>query len=191
MAKKESTFGGMLLTLFLITFISSAALGVVFEFTKGPIAVAKAAKKTLALKKVLPEYDNDLMKTVQKLPTNGDTVYIYTAKKGNDIVGYAVETFSNKGFGGKMRLMAGFLPDGTIKDIAVLELKETPGLGDKAQKTDWEKQFNGKNPATFKLSVKKDGGDVDAITASTITSRAYCDAVQRAYDSFKKEGGKK
>ena len=191
MAKKESTFGGMLLTLILITFISSASLGLVFELTKRPIAAAKAAKKSMAMKKVLPEYDNDLMRSVRKIPVDGDTMYIYTAKKGNDTVGYAVETFSNKGFGGKIRLLAGFLPNGTINNIAVLDMKETPGLGDKAQKTDWAKQFNGKNPATFKLSVKKDGGDVDAITASTITSRAYCDAVQRAYNTYKKEGGKK
>ena len=136
-------------------------------------------------------YDNDPMKDVRKIPTDGDTLYIYTATYKNDTVGYAIETYSNKGFGGQMRLLTGFLPDGTINDIAVLELKETPGLGDKAQKTDWAKQFNGKNPATFKLSVKKDGGDVDAITASTITSRAYCDAVQRAYDALGKKGGEK
>ena len=83
--------------------------------------------------------------------------------------------------------MVGFLPDGTINDVAVLEHEETPGLGDKMEKkkSDWSLQFQGKNPETFRLSVTKDGGDVDAITASTISSRAFCDAVTRAYENFK------
>ncbi len=84
--------------------------------------------------------------------------------------------------------MIGFLPDGTIKDVAVLEHKETPGLGDKMErkKSDWSLQFQGQNPATFKIAVTKDGGDVDAITASTISSRAFCDAVERAYITYMK-----
>ena len=81
--------------------------------------------------------------------------------------------------------MVGFKPDGTIFKSAVLDQKETPGLGDK-MKTKWKDQFNEKHPTTFKLAVKKDGGDVDAITASTITSRAFCDAVTRAYEGYMK-----
>jgi electron transport complex protein RnfG len=98
-----------------------------------------------------------------------------------------VETFTNQGFSGRFKLMVGFAPDGTIIDIAVLQHSETPGLGNKMEKSksDFSLQFMGKNPETFKLAVKKDRGDVDAITASTITSRAYCDAVQRAYKAFK------
>ncbi len=192
MAKKESTFTNMLLTLFIVTLASSAALGFVYELTKKPISVAKNAKRTMAIERVTPVFNNNPGKDVFKVPSDGDSVYFYVAMKGNDTVGYAAETFSNKAFGGKLMLMVGFLPDGTIKNIAVLEHKETPGLGDKMlkSKTNWSMQFNGKNPAKFKLKVKKDGGDVDAITASTITSRAYCDAVQRAYNAFEK-GGKK
>ncbi len=190
MAKKESTFSNMVITLFLVTLASSAALGYIHELTKEPIAIAKSAKKNLAIHRVTPEFDNQPGQEVVKKPVNGDTLYFYIAKMGNDTVGYAVETFSNQAFGGYMKLLVGFLPDGTIKEIAVLEHKETPGLGDKIQKSksDWSKQFEGKNPENFVLKVKKDGGDVDAITASTISSRAYCDALQRAYDSFK-EGG--
>ncbi|HRC93634.1 MAG TPA: RnfABCDGE type electron transport complex subunit G, partial [Tenuifilaceae bacterium] len=96
------------------------------------------------------------------------------------------------GFGGRIELMVGFLPDGTINKITVISHKETPGLGDKIDpgKSDFSVQFEGKNPETFKVMVKKDGGDVDAITASTISSRAFCDAVNRAYKAFK-EGGRK
>ena len=188
MAKKESTFGSMVLTLFLVTLVSSAALGYVYELTKEPIALAKAAKKNLAIKRVTPEFDNQPNEDFYKVPADGDTVFFYVAQNGSDTVGYAVETFSNKAFGGTMKLLVGFLPNGTIKDIAVLEHKETPGLGDKITKAknNWSYQFNGVNPDTFKLKVKKDGGDVDAITASTISSRAYCDAVQRAYTALKK-----
>ena len=188
MAKKESTFGSMVLTLFLVTLVSSAALGFVYELTKEPIAIAKAAKKNLAIKRVTPEFDNQPNEDFYKVPADGDTVFFYVAQNGSDTVGYAAETFSNKAFGGTMKLLVGFLPNGTIKDIAVLEHKETPGLGDKITKAknNWSYQFNGVNPDTFKLKVKKDGGDVDAITASTISSRAYCDAVQRAYNALKK-----
>ena len=67
-----------------------------------------------------------------------------------------------------------------------MQHKETPGLGDKtdSKKSNWNKQFREKDPSKFSLVVSKDGGDVDAITAATISSRAYCDAVQRAYDVF-------
>lgn len=79
--------------------------------------------------------------------------------------------------------------DGSIHDVVHLEHKETPGLGDKIEKSksNWSNQFRGKNSANFPLKVKKDGGDVDAITASTISSRAYCDAINRAYKVFKLE----
>ena len=82
--------------------------------------------------------------------------------------------------------MVGFNIDSTIVNTAVLSHNETPGLGDKMVegKSDFSVQFKGKNPEDFKISVKKDGGDVDAITASTISSRAFCDAVNSAYKVF-------
>ncbi|MBQ5547296.1 MAG: FMN-binding protein, partial [Prevotella sp.] len=94
----------------------------------------------------------------------------------------AVKT-SEGGFGGKIDMMVGFLADGTIKGTSVLSHAETPGLG--ANMTGkFKDQFNGKNPASYNLSVKKDGGDVDAITAATISSRAFTGAVKMACDSF-------
>ena len=115
-----------------------------------------------------------------ELFVDGDTLYLYTARKGDEILGTAVETFTNKGFSGEFKLMVGFDPDGSIIDIAVIKHAETPGLGDKMEKgkSDFSVQFMGKHPDNFNLAVKKDRGDVDAITASTITSRAYCDAVK-------------
>jgi len=192
MAKTESTFINMLLTLVIITGVSATILGFVYEATKGPIEVSKMKKKNAAIEAVVPAFTNNPGQESYEVEVDGGVVTFYPAKSNDEIVGYAVETYTMKGFAGLIKLMVGFLPDGTINNIAVLEHKETPGLGDKMEKSKstFSVQFNGKNPETFKLSVTKDGGNVDAITASTISSRAYCDAVKRAYDALMK-GGKK
>ncbi len=189
MAKKESTLINMLIALFVITFVSSTSLGLVYQVTKEPIAAAKLAKKIEAIQNVVPEFNNQPNAEEYKVATeNGDSLTLYPAKKDGELVGTAVESSTNLGFSGEIKLMVGFLPDGTIKDVAVLEHKETPGLGDKMErkKSDWSIQFQGKNPASFKIAVKNDGGEVDAITASTISSRAFCDAVERAYIIYMK-----
>ena len=187
MAKKESTFLNMVLTLFFVTFIASAAVAYVYEITKEPIARALLAKKVSAIKEVVPEFDNNPIDDKYSKEVDGGDLSFYPAKKEGILVGTAVETFTSKGFAGKIKLMVGLLPNRTIYDIAVIEHKETPGLGDKMvkSKSEFNTQFKEKDPATFKLIVKKDGGEVDAITAATISSRAYCDAVQRAYDNIK------
>ncbi len=190
--KKESTFISMVLTLFLVTFIASAALCYLYELTKGPIAASKLAKLNTAIMQVVPEFDNAPGEESFKIDVDGGTLEFFPARKNGELIGTAVSTFTNNGFSGNFKIMVGFLPDGTIHNISVLEHKETPGLGDKMQKnkSDWSVQFNGKNPVDFKLKVTKDGGDVDAITASTISSRAFCDAVDRAYKAYM-EGGQK
>ncbi len=187
MAKKESNLKNMLVALTMITLIASAALGGIYELTKEPIAAAKLEKKNNAIRQVIPDFDNNPTEEVYKHAADGDTLYFYPGKSGGNIVGTAVETFTNKGFSGEIKVMVGFLPDGTINDVVVLEHAETPGLGDKMEKSksDWTVQFQGKDPESFRLMVTKDGGDVDAITASTISSRAFCDAVTRAYETFK------
>lgn len=193
MAKKESTFLNMVSTLLIVTLVAAALLGSVYGLTKEPIRLAEIKKKNEAIGVVVPGFDNVPSEEVRKMAVDGDTLYFYTARKGEEVIGTAVETFTNKGFSGEIKLMVGFGEDGTIIDIAVLKHAETPGLGDKMEKKksfdkktgeSWSTQFMGKDPATFKLAVTKDKGDVDAITASTISSRAYCDAVQRAYDAY-------
>jgi electron transport complex protein RnfG len=186
MAKKESTFINMVSTLIVVTLVAAGLLGSIYALTKEPIRLAELKKKNEAIQVVVPGFDNEPSEEVQKLPMDGDTLYFYTARKGDEILGTAVETFTNQGFSGEIKLMVGFTQEGTIIDIAVIKHAETPGLGDKMQKekSDFSVQFTGKDPSNFKLAVKKDRGDVDAITASTITSRAYCDAVQRAYNGF-------
>ena len=193
MAKKESTFKNMVLTLFLVSFFASSALALIYEFTKGPIAEAKRLKKVNAISEVVPDFDNDPGSEMKKLAIDKDTLYFYKARLGEEVIGIAVESYTYAGFSGLIRIMAGFRPDGTLIDIAVLEHAETPGLGDKMEKeksmdkqtgVSWVTQFEGKDPKSFSLRVRQDNGDVDAITAATITSRAFCEAVQRAYDGL-------
>ncbi len=129
---------------------------------------------------VSPDFDNDPLPEARTV----DGVTIYPVKKQNTPAGYAVKTFSEKGFSGHIELMAGFNADGTINSITVLQHKETPGLGTKMAEPKFLDQFFGKDPESFTLKVKKDGGQVDAITAATISSRAFCDALQRASDAL-------
>jgi electron transport complex protein RnfG len=187
MAKTESTFRNMVLSLTFISLAASACLGFVYEFTKKPIELSNLNKKLEAIKQVVPEFNNNPNEEMYKLATGeGDSLDIYPAKKDSVVVGYAVNTFTKKGFSGNISLMTGFKPDGTIINITVLEHKETPGLGTKMTEPDFKDQFNNRNPSEFILKVKKDGGPVDAITAATISSRAFCDAVQRAYNTLQK-----
>jgi len=189
MAKTESTFKNMALSLTLIALVAAACLGFVYELTKGPIELSNLNKKLTAIKQVVPEFTNNPNDDMFRLPTGeGDSLDVYPARKDTVLVGYAVNTYTNDGFSGYIGLMAGFKPDGTIINISVLEQKETPGLGTKMAEPFFKDQFTDKNPAEFPLKVKKDGGPVDAITAATISSRAFCDAVQRAYNTLQKGG---
>lgn len=189
MAKTESTLRNMVLSLTLIAIVAATALGFVYEVTKKPIELSKLNKKLIAIKAVVPPFDNNPDNEMFRLADeSGDSLEIYPAKSGDTIVGYAVKTYSVNGFSGYIGIMAGFAPDGSIINTNVLEHKETPGLGTKMTEDIFKTQFNGKNPSSFAMKVKKDGGQVDAITAATITSRAFCEAVDRAYKTLKKGG---
>jgi len=191
MAKKKSSFINMVLTLFIITAIAALALGGVYNATKEPIAIAKRMKIVKAIGEVLPEFDSII--ETKYLPEGGkDSLTFYNATKAGETVGTAIRTYTDEGFSGRFWIMVGFVDGSVISGTSVLEHKETPGLGDKMdkKKADWPNQFVGKNLNEFTLKVTKDRGDVDAITAATITSRAFCDAAQRAYDELKKQEGK-
>lgn len=186
MSKKESTFISMVLSLLLITLISGFALGFVNDLTIEPIAKAKLEKKINALKLVLPEFDNNPVEDLKMVKTEfaKDSIEVYPAYKNGEFIGAAVISYSEKGFSGLVKIMVGIKPDGTIKNIAVLEQKETPGLGTKMKNKSFLKQFRGKNPSIFNLKVKKDGGEVDALTGATISTRAFSESAKMAYDVF-------
>ncbi len=190
MAKKlESTFPNMVIVLSAISIVAAFALGFTYTQTKDAIAKMQEKKQIDAIKEVVAEFDNDPSKEKYTVP-GLDGVEFYPAKKGGQLVGTAVKTFTDKGYGGRIDIMIGFNEKMDFFNYVILEHKETPGLGTKLKENKFKDQFKGKNPDTFKLQVKKDGGDVDAITAATISSRAFLDAAQKAVDGIKKGGAK-
>ena len=186
MSKKESTFLNMTITLFVITMVAGLSLGYVNDLTVGPIAKAKLERKVKALKQVLPEFNNNPVEQVMLIKSDKakDSIEIYSGMMDDKAVGTAVIGSSDKGYSGLVKIMVGFEPNGNIKNIVVLEQKETPGLGTKMKDDKFLRQFRGKNPTEFELKPKKDGGDVDALTGATITTRAFGEAAQLAYDVF-------
>ncbi len=192
MAKRESTFINMVVTLLLVTGIAAASLGYVYELTKGPIAEAKLKAQQEAITKVLPEFDKLGNSYKDLKESGGDSLEFFPAYKNGELVGTAIKTYTKKGFSGFISIMVGIDINGNFSGFEVLEHAETPGLGSKMNA--WFKNTEkpnqniiGKNPKSTKFKVSKDGGDIDAITASTITSRAFLDALNRAYNSYKKE----
>jgi electron transport complex protein RnfG len=186
MSKKESTFMNMTITLLVITLIAGVSLGFINDLTVGPKAEAKLEQKIRALKNVLPEFNNNPVADVKLIKSDKakDSIEIYTAFLDKQQTGTAVVSSSEKGYGGLIKIMVGFTPDGVIKNITVLEQKETPGLGTKIKGEKFIMQFRDKNPFNYNLKVKKDQGDVDALTGATITTRAFTEATQIAYDVF-------
>jgi electron transport complex protein RnfG len=191
MKKLESTLLNMTLVLTGVTVIVGAILGYVNNLTSGPINEQK--EKTLAngIKTVMDcnEISVAHTDTVKQNDAKGKelTYIIYQTKdaKGQDL-GAAVESTTG-GFGGNLKILVGFNPQGKILGYTLLEHAETPGLGAKADKwfqKDGKGNIIGKTPQE-PLTVSKDGGQIDAITASTITSRAFLLAVNNAYHAYK------
>lgn len=184
--KKESTLLNMVIVLFTITLVAGLSLGYVNDLTLEPKARARLAKKEKALKLVLPQFDNYPIGELIRIKSERakDSIDIYPAIKDSAFVGAAVTGASEKGYSGLVKLMVGFTPDGKIINIAVLEQKETPGLGTKMKNEKFLRQFRGRNPSNFDLKVEKDGGEVDALAGATISTRAFSEATQEAYDTY-------
>ena len=187
-AKKEASIWRLVIVLTSIALIAGLALTGVYALTKGPIEKGQKEKKEKALQAVMPDYQGTVRDTVIVDADNEEIPVHLAIGESGELCGAGIETYTKKAFAGRFDLMVGFDSTGTIVNTEVLKAGETPGLGDKINKSksEFANQFNHQNPADFQLVVKKDGGDVDAITAATISSRAYCDAVQRAYDIFMK-----
>lgn len=185
----KSSLLNMVLSLGIITIVAAGLLSWIYTITEEPIAQANLNKQIEAVKAVTPAFDNDpVAEAVQITPEGEDkALTVFPARMNGQLVGAAVESYSSKGFSGDIKLIYGFDTDGVITGYAVMEHAETPGLG--AKMGDW---FNnggkgnviGMNPAGGALTVSKDGGQVDAITAATITSRAFLDALNRAAAAF-------
>ena len=186
MAKKESTLLQLVLTLTLIAVIAGVALAAVYTVTKNPIEMAQQQKKNEAINKVLPGFQGELKDCEYTVEGDKDPVTVHLAFQDGQCYGAAIETYTNKAFSGRFDIMVGLDAEGKVLGTAVLKHSETPGLGAKieASESHFIQQFVGMNPTADQLKVKKDGGEVDDITAATISSRAFCDAVNRAAAAF-------
>ena len=177
----------MTLCLFVICLVCSALLAGVYALTADPIAAAAAAKNEAAIMEVLPDSAVKI-EEVRTVEMDGQTYeYNLAYDEQGNTVGCAINV-APVGFGGPIAIKVGFDINGNIWNTKVLSQAETPGLGAKCVEPSFSSQFKGFNPAEKKLAVKKDGGDVDAITASTITSRAYTDGLALAVKVFQTIG---
>lgn len=191
MKKLESTISNMVIVLVGVALITGCILAYVNHVTEEPIRLQ--AQQTLAdgIKAVMGGVELTVAKddTVKQMIGGKETTFVVheAVGKDNNPLGAAVESTTG-GFGGDLKVLVGFDTEGKILGYTILQHSETPGLGAKADKwfqADGKGCVIGKNPNSDNLTVKKDGGDVDAITASTITSRAFLLAVNQAYQAYK------
>jgi len=190
-----------------ISLLAAVALGAVYSVTEKPIEEAQKAKAQDAIEAVMPGFARLDEPELVEVENVGELAVHRAYDSEGNFIGAAVETISKSGFNGEIRLMVGFDKSGAITNYSVLDQKETPGLGTKM--TDWFKPQGaasrslvetifgfevksearnssviGLNPATDNLTVAKDGGEIDGITAATISSRAFLGAIANAYAAY-------
>lgn len=170
----KSSFLNMTLCLSAVCLVCSALLASAFALTKDSITEAQIAKTNASIAEVLPAFEGDAV-LAEPIELDGVAYTYYTAAE----VGYAIVS-KTMGFGGELSLMVGVTKEGIIYNTVTLSHSETPGLGAKCKDPRFADQFKQLDPSQKRLLVSKDGGDIDAITASTITSRAYTQAVENA-----------
>ena len=179
----KSSFKNMVICLFAICVVCSSLLAGVYALTKAPIDAAAKAKNEAAIKEVLPVSAVTIEEERTVDFEGASYAYNLAYDEQGNTVGCAINV-APVGFGGPISIKVGFDVNGVIWNTKVLSQAETPGLGAKCVEPSFSEQFKGFDPAAKKLAVKKDGGDVDAITASTITSRAYADGLALAVNVF-------
>lgn len=190
MAAKESSLLKLVLTLTLISLFAAAALASVYVITKEPIAQSSQKKKSNAIQAIIQSYNPEtghIKSETVNIEGEEEPVTVHIAYQDETVLGIVVETYTNKAFGGRFDIMVGFdVEKDIVLGTEVLSHGETPGLGDKIdkKKSEFSTQFTGKNLAEMNLKVKKEGGEVDAITAATISSKAFCDALERGQKAY-------
>jgi electron transport complex protein RnfG len=177
-----STFMNMLLVMLILSVLSAGALGLTYTGTAVQIAANALEKQKQALALVLPAFTNDPVSEQLVSPVN-PRVILYPARNNGNLVGLGVQTFSDLGYGGTITLMVGFDGQGNILLSQTLSHSETPGLGSKVTLDSFSRQFVGVSAGTENLALTRDGGDFDAVTAATISSRAYVVALNTALEA--------
>ena len=204
MKKLESNIFNMAIVLTVIAVVAGGLLAWVNNVTAGPIEQINNQAIENGIKSVILG-DRDIKYRVEDPVEKEGFVFHNVYDMSDNLLGTAVESTDKNGFGGSLKVMVGFDSEGKILGYEVLEHSETPGLG--AQANDWFRQKSGEvaeqsavttvllgapgkpgnhniigmNPGDDMMIVSKDGGAVDAITASTITSKAFLRAVNAAY----------
>ena len=181
-AKKQSSMASLVIVLAVICLVSAAILGLINQVTVGPIQANTEKTVQESLRTVMP-IDGDYEDVTDQysgdpvtVDVTGVSVPVKAVYKAAD-EGYVVETMSPNGFGGALDMMAGVDNEGNVTGIAIISHAETSGLGSKSTDPEWQAQFKGVNGT---IGVTKDGYQINAITGSTITSRAVCDGVNAA-----------
>lgn len=171
---------GLVASLTIIAGVCAAMLAYVDALTREPIAQMLVKKTVEAAKAVLPPEAAGVEKAQF---ADGEEYFVGLSADG-EIVGYAVKGSDPGGYGGDVVLMVGIRADRTtVVCYKTLAAAETPGLGMKLNTPEFSGQFAGKDGTCLK--VRKDGGDIDAITSATITSRAVCNAIAVAVSKLK------
>lgn len=190
MSGAKSSLVTMIVSLGVITIVAGGLLAGVYDMTKSAISDANKQKQVEAIKSVATaEFDNQPAAEAAKIVPEGEAreITVFPLKKGDAITGAAVETYTSNGFSGDIIVMVGFDLEGNITGYEVVSHAETAGLGAKMQ--DWfrgegSRNVIGLNPGVNNMTVSKDGGEIDAITAATISSRAFLEAINRAYKGY-------
>lgn len=183
MAKKKFTDLQTFIILTTVCTLSAGILAVVYNVTKDPIAQAEAKEKEKALKIVLPGDTKSLKKEIFSYEGQNVEIHVALDQNGNPI-GYALESITPNGYGGEIIFLIGLDSGGSINTYKIMSHQETPGLGDNLKSEKFTNQFKGKNLENFVFKVAKDGGNVQAITAATISSRAGCEALEKGLKVF-------
>ena len=184
----------MVVALSVIAAVSALLVAVVNDATKEAIELSQQQAEEEAKFKALRISSDEarvLRDTTRVISDFEVTVSTIANKAGDSIVGYAVKapSITKNGYGGRITLMVGFKEldgEAVVDSVVVLSQKETPGLGANMEKKDNSLVCSvlGKSASSLKFGVSKEGGSFDALTGSTISSRAYANAVETAYAGY-------
>lgn len=187
--------------LFLITLISGAALGLVYEVTKEPIAQQEQKAKNEAYQNVF-EAAEDFTELTEEAYSS-DALTAFVKENGFDasidgvaqalsgdgsVLGYVITVTDHEGYGGDIQFTMGVADDGTLNGISLLSISETAGLGMRAGEV-LVPQFAGKQVEKFSYTKTGAASDdqIDAISGATITTNAVVNGVNAGLLCFQEK----
>lgn len=187
MSEKNIEKSKMIKVILTVAVVSGLMLSFVYLQTKEPIQNAQNKMISESMKEVVAtEFDNNPYEEKLVVQRGKEKFTIYPARKDGYVTSLILKTHSNKGYGGRLDVLVGFSLDGTVGNYKVIKHQETPGLGSRVNDDSFKKNIIGKKPDKETFKVRQDGGEIDAITGATITSRALIDAIQKAYRGYLK-----